>query len=509
MRFARNKRAFGRAWDKTVERFGGRRGETTNPIIKGIMPDGSETPGHRGRWKKTETSNPRDTQWLQTYRQERSARLKRSDAVRASLERIAAGVLAGTMALTGRGLLTPNVVNKAAMDKKQELRQIDRSINNKQRRDEMSLENTLREMMNEMKMPEKGEPDPTVHTGPKKPPFDPTVHSGPKDSEKYKRSLEAHKPKPKILKDPHMNEGRITDKIRTAVGRISGAIDKKADEYVPYVRTDGRGRKTGLNPRDTDTLHGHHISPRAVAALGLATTLAVSNAGDRVGGQFDLHKAQEEGQRASASVQSAYQGLQNVARSAQQVPKLAPGAEAAKKPPFFKPRRRLEETLKDHYKQRLDEKLDRSKVAGTLAQRTAREGHAAGIPASLVDLAAARARKQGTPDTRDHQYRVKRDEWWRGRRFGRGGLTPRERDVIGPDGVPDIRYTTAERLGLPTKAIGLMYSKIDAANTKEYGVSRRERGLKAEAETGYIAARRAASQARKRERGIAEHYEQD
>lgn len=146
MRVARNKRAFGRAWDKTVERFGGRRGETTNPIIKGIMPDGSEAPGHRGRWKKTETSNPRDTQWLQTYRQERSARLKRSDAVRSSIERIAAGVLAGTMALTGRGLLSPSVVNKAAMDKKQELRQ---SIDNKQRRDEMSLENTLREMMNE------------------------------------------------------------------------------------------------------------------------------------------------------------------------------------------------------------------------------------------------------------------------------------------------------------------------------------------------------------------------
>ena len=158
MRFARNKRAFGRAWDKTVERFGGRRGETTNPIIKGIMPDGSEAPGHRGRWKETETSNTRDEQWLQTYRQERSARLKRSDAVRASLERIAAGVLAGTMALTGRGLLTPNVVNKAAMDKEQELRQ---SIDNKQRRDDMSLENTLREMLNEMKVPEKGKRYPT------------------------------------------------------------------------------------------------------------------------------------------------------------------------------------------------------------------------------------------------------------------------------------------------------------------------------------------------------------
>jgi hypothetical protein len=151
-----------------------------------------------------------------------------------------------------------------------------------------------------------------------------------------------------------MNEGRITDKIRTAAGRISSAIDAQADKYVPYVQTDGRGRKTGLNPRDTDTLFGHHISPRAAAAAALGAALAVGTARDRVGGQFDLHKAEQEGQRASASAESAYKALQNVARSAQQVPELAPGAEAAKK---SKPRRRLEETLKDHYKQRLQEGL--------------------------------------------------------------------------------------------------------------------------------------------------------
>jgi hypothetical protein len=126
MRLARNQRAWRGAWNKTVETHGGKVGDTENPIIKGIMPDGSEAPGHRGRWKETETSNPRDKQWFQTYREGRSARLKRSDAVRSSIERIAAGVLAGTMALTGRGLLmTPNNAEKAMRAMPVHLRQVE------------------------------------------------------------------------------------------------------------------------------------------------------------------------------------------------------------------------------------------------------------------------------------------------------------------------------------------------------------------------------------------------
>ena len=58
----------------------------------------------------------------------------------------------------------------------------------------MNLENTLRELLNEMKMPMDKPPlPPTVHTGPVKPPLPPTVHTGPE-----KPPVPSHpNPKPK------------------------------------------------------------------------------------------------------------------------------------------------------------------------------------------------------------------------------------------------------------------------------------------------------------------------
>ena len=61
----------------------------------------------------------------------------------------------------------------------------------------MSLENTLREMLNEMKMPPyKERLNPTVHSGPEEKPLPPGVHTGPQ-----KPPVPSHtgsqKPKPK------------------------------------------------------------------------------------------------------------------------------------------------------------------------------------------------------------------------------------------------------------------------------------------------------------------------
>jgi hypothetical protein len=117
----------------------------------------------------------------------------------------------------------------------------------------MSLENTLREMLNEMKMPGKGQLDPTVHTGPKKPSLDPTVHSGPKD---YGGG---HKPKPKTLTEPHSslkehykrrlqegllgNIGKAVSQMDLSPGSLARATGRTASRIGNLVR--GRGFKTG------------------------------------------------------------------------------------------------------------------------------------------------------------------------------------------------------------------------------------------------------------------------
>jgi len=126
MRLAKNQRAWRGAWNKTVETHGGKVGDTENPIIQGIAPSGQENEGHRYRWRKTETDDPRDMGWIEAYRKGRAARYRPSDAVRSSIERIAAGVLAGTMALTGRGLvMTPNNAEKAMRAMPEHLRQVE------------------------------------------------------------------------------------------------------------------------------------------------------------------------------------------------------------------------------------------------------------------------------------------------------------------------------------------------------------------------------------------------
>jgi len=234
----------------------------------------------------------------------------------------------------------------------------------------MSLENTLREMLNEMKMPESKPPlDPTVHTGPRmeKPPLPSTVHSGPK--------------KPPVTSNPMTKPSEIT-------------------------------RRVPKNPQ---------------------------------------HGLQEGTHR----------------------------------------------TLKEYYKQTLDEKLDRSGVAGTPAQRLTAAGRAAGAPESLVGLATAQARKKGTPETitdegnRKHYERKRAREKW-------AGITPREQQAT---------RDTTRLLGLPLDAAHLMAKKDEAAfednlSRRTHGgrfISRRERGLEAERRTGYIAARQRASRARKAE----------
>lgn len=159
------------------------------------------------------------------------------------------------------------------------------------------------------------------------------------------------------------------------------------------------------------------------------------------------------------------------------------------KPPFFKPRRRLEETLVEYYKQRLDEKLDRSSVKGTPAQRLAAAGRAAGVPESLVGLATARARTRGTPETRGAEARRKKAEQQRARQKWAG------KTAIESEATLD----KTRALGLPTDAAHLMSKKEAAAvedKLSDRAISRRERGIQAERETGDIRKRWQASRYR-------------
>jgi len=164
--------------------------------------------------------------------------------------------------------------------------------------------------------------------------------------------------------------------------------------------------------------------------------------------------------------------------------------------------------LKEHYKQRLDEKLDRSQVKGTPGQRLAARSRQDGVPESLVDVAVRQARKQGTSETRLAQQDI--GKWERQRARGR---------PVGYDGLPAVpadreMALAGMRAGLGSGAIRVMINKGVATNIASNnlslspGISRRERGLEVERKTGYIAARQAASRARKVARGLAEHFKQ-
>ena len=136
----------------------------------------------------------------------------------------------------------------------------------------MSLENTLREMMNEMKMPPYKKPlDPTVHSGPEEKPLPPGVHTGPQ-----KPPVPSHtgsqKPKPKpseITRKPGAskpregmqeetlvehykqrleegllgNIGKAVSQMDLSPGSLARATGRTASRIGNLVR--GRGFKTG------------------------------------------------------------------------------------------------------------------------------------------------------------------------------------------------------------------------------------------------------------------------
>lgn len=124
-------------------------------------------------------------------------------------------------------------------------------------------------------------------------------------------------------------------------------------------------------------------SNAAVGVLGTTVVLGSALAGAahsaRAKYSYNLSSALEDQQRASLATTAAYHNLQKTA-AGQQRPSLAPGMDKQFR---AKPRRRLEETLKDHYKQRLQEQLELNEIS---VMGSARQGFRRGAQAAKSSL---------------------------------------------------------------------------------------------------------------------------
>ena len=187
----------------------------------------------------------------------------------------------------------------------------------------MSLENTLREMLNEMKMPPyKERLNPTVHSGPEEKPLPPGVHTGPQ-----KPPVPSHtgsqKPKPKPSEIT-----RTPGRPRPTRGEMQEGIDRKS-----LVALGAMAASAGTGAMLGKAMLGLHRVP-----LDLVDAAHVAAA------------------RAGRDATDAYHKLQQTAdaKGKANAPAMAPGMT---KTITAKPRRRLEETLVEHYKQRLQEAI--------------------------------------------------------------------------------------------------------------------------------------------------------
>jgi len=201
----------------------------------------------------------------------------------------------------------------------------------------MSLENTLRELLNEMIVPPYKAPlNPTVSTSGKPSKPSPVAGAAMKFTSHLARLL-SRSPGPPKSKPKEIPSSRVPrwGENPASSGRFSAAAMRVQEGVFKRLK--------GLDG-ETVTLLG-----AMAAGAGVAGALKVhQNALDRLD---QAHVAQQDAHRRTTDAYHKLQQTADVNRKAN-APAMAPGMEKTVTP---KPRRRLEETLVEHYKQRLEE----------------------------------------------------------------------------------------------------------------------------------------------------------